>query len=185
MAATKTAARERAAAAGDLDAAARLRARKRAEKVLVLADDESLAADLDAAIQADRAARFGGDETTRAEAAARLAAAREAVAEDAITIRLRSIGRAAYAKLQADHVPTDEDHRALQRETANQSARVRWARTFPAALVAACMVEPEGISADELTAMLDDGRISDGEMGALFAAAHELHEGSRVADLGK
>lgn len=184
MAAT-TKAREAAAAAGDLDAAARLRARRPAEKTVILADDDSLATNLATAIQADQAARALGNEDTQKTAAENLAAARAAVASDAITMRLRSIGRAGFAKVQADHPPADEDHQALQRETGDATAKVRWARTFPAALIAACLVEPAGITADELTDMLDDGRISDGEMTALFAAAHNLHQGSRTADLGK
>ncbi len=182
--ATKSA-RTRAAAHGDADAAARLRARRPAEKTLILAEDNELGAELAAAVEAERAMRFSGDETAKAEASARLETARAAVAEDAITIRLRSIGRAAYAKLQADHMPTDEDHQAWARDIGQPGAKTRFARSLRPALVAACMVDPAGIGVDELTDMLDDGRLSDGEITALFGAAIELHEGSRVADLGK
>ena len=183
--ATKSA-RTRAASAGDRDAANRLRSRRPAEKTVILADDDSLVEDLDAAIQADKAARAFGDDAGKATAAEALEKARTAVAADAITIVLRSIGRTRFSVLGAEHPAGDVENQELQLLTGNPSAKARWAKSFAPELVAACMREAgEDIKATDLTDMQDSGQISDGEMTTLFNAAHELHEGSRVADLGK
>lgn len=191
--AANTKAREAAAAAGDLDALARLEQRRPAEDTVILADDDSLAADMEAAVQAERAAKFGGDDAFKAEAAAQLATVREAVAKDAITINLRSIGRRRYDELMRAHPATDEDHEEVRQITGQATARARYhGETFVPALVAACMAEAMGLPPDDaadvakkLDALADQGRVSEGELNQMFQKATRLHEGSRTADLGK
>ncbi|WP_256789809.1 hypothetical protein [Frankia sp. AvcI1] len=188
MAATATAAREKAAAAGDADALNRLRSRRPAERSVWLQVDDAVQSELDEAIADERTAKFtlSEDDPRRAAAIERVAAARVAVRADAVGVVLRNQGRRAYRALLDAHPPRDEDHQRAQRQTGNASARAEFnVETFPIALIAFAVAEPAGLTESELTDLIDDGRVSEGEADQLFTAALQVHQGSRVADLGK
>ncbi len=186
--ATATVSREKAAADGDVDALNRLRGRRPAEQKVYLQVEDNVRKELDDALADERTARFSlaEDDPRRVAAVDRVAAARAAVRADAVKVVLRNQGRKKYRALLDAHPPRDEDHQRAQRQTGNASARAEFnVDTFPIALIAFAVAEPAGLTESELTDLIDDGRISEGEADQLFTAALQVHQGSRVADLGK
>jgi hypothetical protein len=83
--------------------------------------------------------------------------------------RLRAIDAKAYSNLIAEHPPTDE-----QRQ---QGQDTNW-QTFPAALIAACAIDPEMTveQAEQLS-----GTVAYSQWDALFAAAYALNR--RAVDI--
>lgn len=189
MVAAKGAARARAAAAGDLDALARMRARQPATKTVWLAVDDDAVEAFRAVERETFGARIGSDEVAKRAAENRVAEARaELEATGAVLFRLISQGRRAYEALirSPECQPRDEDHDRVQKALGQAGAKAAYnTEVFPFALVELACDEPAGLTADELREWVDDGRLSQGEMQQLAAAAEEVHTGSRVLDLGK
>lgn len=178
-------ARERAAAAGDLDAASRLRARPQAEDSLWLVTEPSLVAAWTAAKDAVPLASFGGPEA-KARAEVTVDEARRAL-EDAGAVRivLRSQGRKKFQALLDEHPPQNVDTEKVRKDTGNPNAVANFhTKTFVPALLD-LSIATEGVTADLLNELADEGRVSDSEIGDLFSKAWALYQTSRTADLGK
>lgn len=94
--------------------------------------------------------------------AAQIVALEEAA--DRQTFTLRSIGAPAWSALIGEHPPTD-DQRA--------SGYVYNPDTFPYAAVAASIVDPEGATAESVTALA--GRLSGGRWANLWQACREIN----------
>src|SRR5688500_11291500 len=105
--ASTTDARERAAASGDLDALARIRAEKRprtAEVTVHLNHDL-----VDAYAEADRQLRLEREGTEEHARLSQLVDAQKRMLdESSVTLRFRGLGRKEYRELTAQHPPTDE-----------------------------------------------------------------------------
>jgi len=152
-----------------------------------LATDDDLLAEFEAARSAERAGRsFLTDPEAREAAAARLAAARSALVESgAVRVVLRYIGRSAVRALVAKFPPSEADHENARRQAGNQSARAEFdGEGLAPALIAASAVEPAGLTAEMVAELVEEGRLSEGELARLFGEAFGLHLGARVADLG-
>lgn len=120
------------------------------------------------------------------------------VRESSIKFRVQSIGRKKMEKLVAQHPPTEEDIEEIKktREFAEsqgspeqvkklKEAVIDWSpRTFPIALVAKCVVEPE-LTEQELLEWLTDETWNESEIQELFTAAMEVNMTHRVVSLGK
>jgi hypothetical protein len=183
--ATATAARERAAAAGDKDALNRLKGRRPAEETVALAVDDTLVQAWKDAKAATFTGRTSKDTATRTAAEDQLAAARaELEAQGLVLWQLRNKGRKEYDRVQRECPPSDAER--AENKARGQGEPLWSQQTFPAALVVMCTVgDLEGITAEDLTEMMDDGRLSEGEVGHLFAKAIGLYTGTRIPDLGK
>lgn len=182
-------AQEKAAADGDKDALNRLLARRPAEKVVWLATDDDLLAGWNDAKEAERLAKggFGRTEVDR-EAAAKAVADAEAalVLSGAVRLLLRNAGRTQYRALFDEHPPTEEDHKLVRQSAGRPDAMAGYhVESFRPALVALAVAEPAGLTAELVAEMAADGRLSEGELDHLVTVAHQLHAGTRVADLGK
>ena len=183
--ATATAARERAAAAGDKDALNRLRGRKPAEETVALATDDTLVQAWKDAKTATFTGRTSKDAATRTAAEDQLAAARAELESRGLVLwQLRNKGRKEYDRVQRECPPTDEQR---AENKARGQGEPLWSQdTFPTALIELCTVgELEGVTAADIREMTDDGRMSEGEVGHLFAKAIGLYTGTRIPDLGK
>lgn len=180
-------AREKAAAAGDLDAASRLRARPAAEASLWLVTDPALLETWNAAKQALPMAAFGGGgPETAARAELAVDEARRALEDaGAVQIVVRHAGRTPYRDLLDKHAPTEADHEELRKSSGNPKAMAAYARkTFVPALIDLSIVTP-GVDAALLEELSEKGQVSEAEIIELFWKARDLYETSRVADLGK
>lgn len=178
-------ARVAAAVDGDKDALGRLLSRPVATATVWLATDGG---DAQRALQdardAERLAKLGGP-AEQERAAAAIADARAELEASAVPVVLYNAGRKAYRKLLEAHPPTEADHKEAQRVSGDSTNRSLWAASFVPALVDLSIRSPEGLTSALLDEMADDGRISDGDLIALFNAAYRLYQTSRVADLGK
>lgn len=95
------------------------------------------------------------------------------------SLRLLAIGGEAYDELEAKHPPDDGDTNSL-------GMPLRWnPRTFPPAIVAACLVEPV-LSEAEVRTVFASPAWSKAELDRLFDAAYRLNnETSGVVLAGK
>ncbi len=178
-------AREAAARAGDTDALNRLRSRRPAEETVPLATDDSLLHAWQDAKNTTFSGRMSKDPAARTAADDQLAAARAELEERGLVLwQLRSKGRKAYDKVTRENPPTEAERAEAK---AKGQGEILWSpEAFPAALIAACTVgDLEGITAGDIGEMMDDGRLSEGEVGHLFTKAVGLHTGTRIPDLGK
>lgn len=178
-------ARERAAAAGDQDAASRLRARPPAEDSLWLVTDPALVAAWNEAQAAVSIAAFqGAEQKARAEVTAD-EARRALVDAGAVQVVVRHAGRKAYRALLDAHLPTEKDHENIRAQTGNPKELAAYnAETFVPALLD-LSIATEGVTAALLDELADTGQVSDGEVFELFRKARALYDGTRTADLGK
>lgn len=178
-------ARQKAAEHGDLDAAARLRARPQAEDSLWLVTEPALVADWEAAKSAVPLASFGGPEAkARAEVAVD-EARRTLVASGAVQVVVRHAGRKKYRALLDEHLPTEVDHENIRAQTGNPKESAAYhSETFVPALIDLSMAT-EGVTAALLDELADEGRVSEAEITDLFRRAWSLYQGTRTADLGK
>lgn len=187
--AVSTKARELAAEHGDDDALARLLARKPAQRVVWLAVDDDLMAAWTSAKEAEGLAKtgFGRTETDRESAAKAVADAEAAlVLSGAVRLLLRNFGRTDYRALFDLHPPAEEDHKLVRQSSGRPDAMAGYhVESFRPALVALAVAEPAGLTAELVAEMAADGRLSEGELDHLVSVAHQLHAGTRVADLGK
>lgn len=98
---------------------------------------------------------------------------------------LRAIGRATYDALQDAHPPTQEQRNKAKRLGLDASGALAWnPETFPAALVAASLVEPK-LSEAEMQALWADDNWNQAELSELFAAAVKVSGTRRTVELGK
>lgn len=166
--------------------------KKATTKTVPIALDPELAVELEEARQArDSAARAAAIRDKDTDAQAALWQAEERVAaleqrmrdEDAVAyFTLKSIGRAAYDALVDAHQPT-----GAQRAKAKSLGigELAWNHeTFPPALVAACLVEPQ-LSEEEVASLWRDDSWNQAELQALLQAAIEVNGTRRTVELGK
>ena len=89
-------------------------------------------------------------------------------AENTATFRFKGLSRDRYERLMNAHPPT-KDQRA---RAANLGIPALWnSDTFPPALVAACLVEPDDWTEDDVNAMWHDDNWNQAELNELFSAA--------------
>jgi hypothetical protein len=182
-------ARERAAQAGDVDSLNRMNKRRPAEAEHWLTTDDELAAAYEDLKVETRMARLGRDEAARGDAEARLDEARaELEASGAVRWLLRSKGNTVYETLLKlpEHRPTEEDHARVRQALGNPNAVATWnSETFPYAVIELAVVEPAGVTADDLRRWLAGGQITDQEIDLLCGSAVRVHTAARVLELGK
>lgn len=117
-----------------------------------------------------------------ADAIETLARARaELVERDGIVrVWMRSLAPHAYDHLLAAH-PPEKQHR--EQAKAMGGIATFNPDTFPAALIAASLVEP-ALSEDEVRSLYDDPEWSTGDLTAMFNEALRLNSGRRTVSLG-
>ncbi len=98
--------------------------------------------------------------------------------EATVEMRFRSIGRRAYEEILDQHKPSEEQRK--EAEEKNTTVNYDYT-TFPAALVAACCIEPKMTEEDALD-LYNEWNYS--EFSVLFNAALECCTTRRVGDLG-
>lgn len=134
----------------------RFRAREKVVMVAMagdlLAEHESLSEELDAALAATRTSLADG--TSTQQLAERIAQLEADIEDSRVPFRFRGLGRNTYKTLERAH--PDPDGGAWNVET------------FPAALVAACSLDPV-MSAEQVAELVD--MVTEGEFGRLFQAA--------------
>lgn len=131
----------------------------------LVAEHQTLTRQLDQAVRDDLA---GGGHTA-AEIRGRLADLEEQIAASSIEVTLRALGSQEYQRLLADHPPTPD---------ARKAGIGFNLETFPAALIAACAVDPE-ISVEQAAQLCD--RLSDGQFTKLWNAALLVNVGDDTA----
>ena len=114
--------------------------------------------------------------------------------EASIKFRVQSIGRKKLEKLMSQHPPTETDIEQInkakelaeaQGDDSMKNATLEWSPdTFPVALIAKSVVEPE-LTEQELTDWLGEDTWNQSEIQELFAAALEVNTTHRVVSLGK
>lgn len=155
--------------------------------------DPGLAEELHKAKEArDDAARTASIRDKDTDAQARLWQAEERVSQieqklrddDAVAyFKLRSIGRAAFDALVTAHQPTSAQR--AKAKSLGFSGEMAWNHeTFPPALVAACLVEPE-MTEDQARLLWQSEAWNAAETQALFDAALEVNGTHRTVELGK
>ncbi len=181
----KETARAAAARDGDPDALARLRARLPAERRVCLLPDDAIRDAYQEAATEDYLARTSNDEVRAKAARKALDEARyKAVEAGAVIVTFRNQGRPAWRELLDAHAPRPEDHETQKRATGNEQARARWNHdTFAPAAIAFAAADPR-LTPEDIIELADDGRLSEGELTQLLNAAIDVHEGTRIADLG-
>ncbi len=124
---------------------------KARERTVALPTDGALLAERDPLAERVQSARVlgGVDEA----AAVRLAEIDAQLAETAVQFRLRGVGRNAFRRLMAEHPGADGD---------------MWGDGFPAALIAACSLDPV-MTVTDVQALGDV--LTDGQWSELFDAA--------------
>lgn len=109
------------------------------------------------------------------------------VLEASIKFKFRSLGYKRYDELVAEHLITEEQIHELV--AAGQlpedgSKDLQWnPQTFPTALIAHCMVEPEG-TPDDILEWLEDGSFNGSEIQELFATAMAVNVSASRVQLG-
>lgn len=111
----------------------------------------------------------------------KLEEARALAEENTAEFVLRSIGRKPFELLVDEHPPTEKQ----KAEAKKAGSEINWnADTFPPALVAACLVEPQ-MSADDVLEMWDSPDWNQAELLSLFFGAMDANQNRRMIDLGK
>jgi hypothetical protein len=88
--------------------------------------------------------------------------------EKTVTFRFKALSRDRYERLLATHQPTKEQ----RARTTALGGFLQWnPDTFPPALMAACLVDPDDLTADDVQAMFVDDEWNQAELEALFSAA--------------
>lgn len=166
----------------------KLRNRKPPEKKLWLILDDDVAEEHEKATSAKRFAEIGNDAVAKRRAAAALKTAEAKLEETSVLFHFRSAGRDAYEALVELHPPTDADqeNQAKANEALGLPPTVRAqfsTKTFPAALIAMSLVEPE-LTTEDITELAKD-KLSGGEFALFFQTAMELYSQAKVAELEK
>lgn len=142
---------------------------------VVPTDDDAVIAYLTAEEKLNRARIRNQPAKTIAELEQQVADAEEQVRASAIVVKLRALPQHEYAKLKAAHPPTDDDHAKVREESGEPKDKARWnEKTFSAALVAACVIEPEKLSREEAEQLQADW--NEAEWAGLFVAALSVNE---------
>lgn len=151
----------------------RLRSKKARQITVGVYLDERFADRLDAAVLARQQARndhapASVPDDDMAALTANIAAAQAALDEATFWFTFQGIGRAAFARLVAEHPPTDED-------IAHAESRARdrpdfHAATFAPALIAASCIAP-AMTLETANSIFEDEAWNTEELGALMAAA--------------
>lgn len=119
------------------------------------------------------------------EAKAKFDEARIELRDNSIAFKFRSIGRRKYDDLVKEHPITDEQREEAKSSNGGEDPGIEWNYdTFPDALIAACLVEPE-ISPEEMLEWLQTDEWNSAEQQALFQAAFSANTMRAVVDLGK
>lgn len=99
------------------------------------------------------------------------------LAASEVTFTFRALGRRAYAKLLAEHPPTDEQ----KADAEENNLRVSYNNdTFPPALLAAACITPEHTTVEDMTDVWENW--SEGQVAPLWAAC--LTANMAGADVG-
>lgn len=99
------------------------------------------------------------------------------LADSEVTFRFQGLGRRAYAKLVAEHPPTD----AQKGDAEAANARAVYNNdSFPPALLAAACVEPEGTTLEDMTDVWENW--SEGQVAPMWSAC--LTANMAAADVG-
>lgn len=172
---------ERAAAAGDQDAIARLRAKKPIIRTVRVPLDPALADELQAAKLKLGNAEIHDDDQEAAVLRGVVDELEAAVAAASVTLKFRSIGRVRYEALVREHPPIEAEQ-ADYAERFEGRKLIYSLETFPPALVAASSFDPEIPLAD---AVAWYAAWNDNEFNTLFAAAIDVNLRSNLDSLGK
>lgn len=116
------------------------------------------------------------------DAEAEMEELRPKMEEATVTFTFRSLGRTAFEELLDEHPPTKQQNEKARRK--GEDPMQFNPDTFPQALVAACIVEPD-LSYDEVKQLFDDANWNTAELTALWEAAFTVNQQRRVVDLGK
>src|SRR4051812_10936964 len=117
---------------------------------VVPTDDDAVVAYLTAEEKLNRARLRNQPAKAVADLEQQVADAEELVRSSALVVKLRALPQHEYAKLKAAHPPTDADHEKAREQADDPKAKALFnEKTFSAALVAACIVEPEKLSREE------------------------------------
>lgn len=103
---------------------------------------------------------------------------------ESIEFKFRAVGRKSYERLISDHPLREENHDIVRREGQDPDTFPFDPESFPIALIAASMVEPE-MSPEEAEAWLGEDNWSSSEVEALFTAAMEVNTSFKIINLGK
>lgn len=104
-------------------------------------------------------------------------------AEDAVMMfRFRGIGRVGYEQLVDRHPPSAEQR--TKAKSQGYEALAWNPETFPQALVAACLIEPE-LSFEQVCELWDSADWNQAELQVLLNAAVEVNGTRRTVELGK
>lgn len=113
---------------------------------------------------------------------AELDALKVSMEDEVVEFTFRSIGRKAYEDLTNDSQPTQEQ---VQKAKELGENNLSWnPDTFPPALVAASLVDPD-FSKQDIEEIWSDPDWNEAELMALFFAALEANQTRKVVDLGK
>jgi hypothetical protein len=142
---------------------------------VVPTDDDAVIAYLTAEEKLNRGRTRGLPAKTIAELEQEKDDAEQLVRESAIIVKLQALPEHEYAKLKAAHPPTDADHEKAREYSGDPKDKALWnEKTFSAALVAACVIEPEKVSKEE--AQQYQREWNEAEWNGLFLAARSANE---------
>lgn len=97
----------------------------------------------------------------------------------------RSLGRRKYDDLVKAHPITDEEREEASKQNDGTDPGIEWSfETFPDALIAKSLIEPE-LSEEEMLEWLSSDDWNSAEQQALFQAAFEANSTRQVVNLGK
>lgn len=167
--------------------------KKAVTKTVAIPLDPGLAEELTKAKEErDNLARTAAIRDKDTDAAARLWQAEENVAQieqqlrdtDSVAyFKLRAIGRAAFDALVNAHPPTSAQR--AKAKSLGLGGEMAWnPDTFPPALVAACLVDPE-MTEDQARLLWEDDSWNAAETQALMDAALEVNGTRSIVELGK
>lgn len=121
------------------------------------------------------------DDAALAEIEEQLDSLRPSVNDATVELTVAAMGRLQFQVLQEQHPPTEQQ----QREARKQGATLLFnSETFPAALVAASLIEPK-MTEHEVHELFDSEKFNDAELTGLFVAAMSVNTTSKVIDLKK
>lgn len=121
-----------------------------------------------------------------AKAQARIDELREQMEDTVAVFRFKGIGRKRFAKFQNDpmYQPTEEQIK-IAKDRNGPGAQLEFnPETWPPAIIAASLVEPE-LSTEEVQEMWDDDNWTEAELLLLLGAAMEVNQQVRSVNWGK
>lgn len=122
-------------------------------------------------------------EAEKLELEAQVEKLRAEIEDDVVVFAFRSVGRLKYEELLEECKPTQK-----QKDDALTQglAEPAWNDdTFPPALMAASIVEPEDMTAEDIYDIWDSEDWNQAELASLFLAAIQANAERKVLDLGK